>query len=215
MTATARRRAVHVDCAEAVDLRVRYGRPTIATVEVERPEGSERVTTEIVVRDLLIVGLGDSVASGEGNPDRPIALADHGFCFRQLAGSERTEYFRPSRAGFRGDRSCDAGGARRGVESPLGTLAQFRLPPLALQLSAAHRASAGRREPADRRDVRAAGLHRERRSMPGFSTPKPRARSIAGPAAVRHRSRRSSHGCRPLLDTARKRIPRAISTSCC
>ena len=101
--------AVHVDCAEPIDLRVRYGRPTIATVEVDRPEGSERVTTEILVRDLLVVGLGNSVASGEGNPDRPIALADQGFCFRQLSGSERTEYFRPSRAGFRGDRSCEAG----------------------------------------------------------------------------------------------------------
>jgi len=96
-------------CAEPIDLRVRYGRPTIATVEVGLAEGSEHVTTKILVRDLLIVGLGDSVASGEGNPDRPIALADQGFCFRQFSGSERTEYFRPSRAGFRGDRSCEAG----------------------------------------------------------------------------------------------------------
>jgi len=30
---------------------------------------------EIRVRDIFIAGLGDSIASGEGNPDRPIALA--------------------------------------------------------------------------------------------------------------------------------------------
>jgi len=100
---------VNTDCDEPINLHARYGRPTIATVEVSRPEGNERVTREIMVRDLLIVGLGDSVASGEGNPDRPIALADEGFCFRQLSGSERLEYFRPVRAGFKGDRSCEGG----------------------------------------------------------------------------------------------------------
>ena len=34
----------------------------------------------------LIAGLGDSIASGEGNPDRPIALSDEGFCFRSYIG---------------------------------------------------------------------------------------------------------------------------------
>jgi hypothetical protein len=100
---------VDADCAEPINVHARYGRPMIATVDVSRPEGGERITGEIMVRDLLIAGLGDSVASGEGNPDRPIALADEGFCFRQLSGSERLEYFRPARAGFKGDRSCEAG----------------------------------------------------------------------------------------------------------
>ena len=43
-----------------------------------------------MVRDILIAGLGDSIASGEGNPDRPVALSDDGFCFRSyLGGPER------------------------------------------------------------------------------------------------------------------------------
>ncbi|MBA4038621.1 MAG: hypothetical protein C0480_28870, partial [Bradyrhizobium sp.] len=62
------------DCAEPVNLRVRYGRATVATADISSAEGNQRATTEISVRDIFIAGLGDSVASGEGNPDRPIAL---------------------------------------------------------------------------------------------------------------------------------------------
>src|ERR1700675_1758833 len=95
------------DCAEPVNLRARYGRTTVATVEVSSgPEAPQRLATEIVVRDILIAGLGDSIASGEGNPDRPIALSDEGFCFRSyLVG---TQYYRPSRAGYKGGRACEA-----------------------------------------------------------------------------------------------------------
>src|SRR3982074_1998326 len=76
------------DCAEPVNLRVRYGRPTIATVEVSSgSEAPQRVSTEIMVRDFFIPRLGDSIASGEGNPDRPIALSEQGFCFRYYLGS--------------------------------------------------------------------------------------------------------------------------------
>src|SRR5204863_3340587 len=65
------------DCAEPVNLRVRYGRTTMATVEVSSgSDATQRVSTEIAVRDIFIAGLGDSIASGEGNPDRPVALAD-------------------------------------------------------------------------------------------------------------------------------------------
>lgn len=97
-----------VPCREEVKLSVRYGRPTIAAVGITRPDGSvDSASTEIRVRDLLVAGLGDSVAAGEGNPDRPIALADEGFCFRRFLGSGLSEYFRPSRAGFDGDKACD------------------------------------------------------------------------------------------------------------
>src|SRR3982075_2664722 len=76
------------DCAEPVNLRARYGRATVATVEVSSGlEAPQRVATEIMVRDIFIAGLGDSIASGEGNPDRPIALADEGFCFRYYLGT--------------------------------------------------------------------------------------------------------------------------------
>jgi lysophospholipase L1-like esterase len=98
-----------LDCAEPVNLRARYGRATVATVEVSSgPDAPQRVTTEIRVRDIFIAGLGDSIASGEGNPDRPIALSDDGFCFRSYLGTAAAQYYRPSRAGYKGGRACEA-----------------------------------------------------------------------------------------------------------
>jgi hypothetical protein len=97
------------DCAEPVNLRVRYGRQTVATVDISSgSEAPQRISTEIRVRDIFIAGLGDSIASGEGNPDRPIALADEGFCFRYYLGSATAQYYRPSRAGYKGGRACEA-----------------------------------------------------------------------------------------------------------
>jgi lysophospholipase L1-like esterase len=97
------------DCTEPVNLRARYGRPTVATVDVSSgPEPPQRFSTEIMVRDFFIAGLGDSVASGEGNPDRPIALSDEGFCFRDYLGTAAAQYYRPSRAGYKGGRACEA-----------------------------------------------------------------------------------------------------------
>ena len=60
------------------------------------------------MRDIFIAGLGDSVASGEGNPDRPVALSDEGFCFRSYLGAAYAQYYRPSRAGYKGGRACEA-----------------------------------------------------------------------------------------------------------
>ena len=97
------------DCAEPVNLRVRYGRTTRASVDIASgPGATQRLSAEIAVRDIFIAGLGDSIASGEGNPDRAIALADDGFCFRSYLGTDRAEYYRPSRAGYKGGRACDA-----------------------------------------------------------------------------------------------------------
>jgi hypothetical protein len=103
--------AVTVGCGEEVNLRARYGKATLVTVDITPPGGTpSRATGEIEVRDLLIAGLGDSIASGEGDPDRPVALADDGFCFRNFISTGRPEYFRPGRVGFNGDKACD--GAR-------------------------------------------------------------------------------------------------------
>jgi lysophospholipase L1-like esterase len=96
------------DCAEPVNLRARYGRLTAATVEVSSAEAPQKVAAEIMVRDIFIAGLGDSIASGEGNPDRPIALSDEGFCFRSYLGTASAQYYRPSRAGYKGGRACEA-----------------------------------------------------------------------------------------------------------
>ncbi|MCC8942746.1 hypothetical protein H8A99_41645 [Bradyrhizobium sp. Arg68] len=95
------------DCNEPINLRVRYGRTTVTTVDVASgAAANQRVSTEIAVRDVFIAGLGDSIASGEGNPDRAIALSDEGFCFRSYLGG--AQYYRPSRAGFKGGRACEA-----------------------------------------------------------------------------------------------------------
>ncbi len=97
------------DCAEPVNLRVRYGKQTVATVEVSSgSDPTQKISTEIQVRDIFIAGLGDSIASGEGNPDRAIALSDEGFCFRYYLGSASAQYYRPSRAGYKGGRACEA-----------------------------------------------------------------------------------------------------------
>ena len=97
------------DCAEPVNLRVRYGLQTVASVEVSSGETSpQKLSTEIRVRDFFIAGLGDSIASGEGNPDRAIGLAEEGFCFRYYFSSAIAQYYRPSRAGYKGGRACEA-----------------------------------------------------------------------------------------------------------
>src|SRR5579862_2770731 len=100
-------RNMSASCDTEVALRARFGRTTIATVDIPLSDGTaQRVVTEIAVRDLLIAGLGDSIAAGEGNPDRAVEL-EGGFCFRRFVGGG--QYFRPSRAGFTGDRSCEVG----------------------------------------------------------------------------------------------------------
>jgi lysophospholipase L1-like esterase len=97
------------DCNEPINLRVRYGKQTVASVDVSSGDATGRhLSTEIKVRDILIAGLGDSIASGEGNPDRAVALADEGFCFRNYLGTASAQYYRPSRAGYTGGRACEA-----------------------------------------------------------------------------------------------------------
>ena len=87
-------------CAEEVRVRLRYGKPTIAAVGITHANGSiDNATIEIQVRDLLIAGLGDSVAAGEGNPDKPIALADDGFCFRRFVSLFSFDEFHMERTG--------------------------------------------------------------------------------------------------------------------
>jgi hypothetical protein len=97
-------------CEGEIILRVPYGRITVATVDIPLGDGTaQRVVAEIAVRDVLIAGLGDSIAAGEGNPDKAVEL-EGGFCFKRfLRGSAGGQYFRPSRAGYGDDRSCENG----------------------------------------------------------------------------------------------------------
>lgn len=60
------------DCSEPVLLEIPY--PTGATIGVYRDE--RRIAeTRLQVRDLFVVGIGDSFGSGEGNPDVPVRFA--------------------------------------------------------------------------------------------------------------------------------------------
>jgi len=101
---------VSADCGASVATRLPYSKPTTVTVDIAAPgEAVRRASADIAVRDLLIAGLGDSIASGDGNPDRPVVLSDEGFCFRRFATVGGSEYFRPGRMGFSGDKACDGG----------------------------------------------------------------------------------------------------------
>ena len=101
-------RQMNAACDAEVRVRVPYGRTTVATVDIPLGDGTaQRAVTEIAVHDLLIAGLGDSIAAGEGDPDQAIRL-EGGFCFRRFGGGQ---YYRPGRAGFTGDRSCENGPA--------------------------------------------------------------------------------------------------------
>jgi hypothetical protein len=102
-------RQVEAPCDDEVRIRVAYGKTTNATLDIALPDGTaQRVVSEIAVRDVLIAGMGDSIAAGEGNPDRAIRLSDEGFCFRRFLGGSFSEYFRPGRTGYSGNRSCAA-----------------------------------------------------------------------------------------------------------
>ena len=54
-------RDINAACNEEIKVRVRYGRPTLAGVDIVLPGGTaQRLVNEIQVRDVLIAGLGDS-----------------------------------------------------------------------------------------------------------------------------------------------------------
>jgi hypothetical protein len=96
-------------CDQEIRLRIPSGRTTIAWVDIPLGDGTaQRVSTPIAVRDILIAGLGDSIAAGEGNPDQAVEL-ESGFCFRRFLSGGFSQYFRPSRAGYDDDRSCENG----------------------------------------------------------------------------------------------------------
>ena len=70
--AQGRGKAITKLCSEPLRLDVPY--PGGLTVKVE-VGGQEVATSELKVSDLLIVGMGDSFGSGEGNPDVPVRFS--------------------------------------------------------------------------------------------------------------------------------------------
>ena len=100
-------RRAEAACDEEVKLRVAYGRTTVVSVDIALEDGTaQRVVTDIAVRDLLIAGMGDSIAAGDGNPDRAVRLSDEGFCYQRFLGGSFGEFYRPGREGFKGNKSC-------------------------------------------------------------------------------------------------------------
>ena len=65
--------AATLPCNQPVELDIPY--PGGARVSVEIG-GRQVADTRVVVSDLFIVGLGDSFASGEGNPDAPVRFSN-------------------------------------------------------------------------------------------------------------------------------------------
>jgi hypothetical protein len=99
-----RPRQVNSACDDEVKARLVSSRPTVASVDIVLLDGTAlRLVSEIQVRDVLVAGMGDSIAAGEGNPDQPVRLSEQGFCFKRFGGGE---YYRPGRAGFSGNKSC-------------------------------------------------------------------------------------------------------------
>ena len=87
-------RQLSASCDEEVNCAVRYGRTTVATVDIPLGDGTaQRAVAEIAVRDLLIAGLGNSIAAGEGDPDNAVQL-EGGFCFKRFLSGGRS--FRPT-----------------------------------------------------------------------------------------------------------------------
>src|SRR5262249_47748469 len=97
-------RQFNAPCTEEINLPVRSSKTTTASVDIVLPDvTAQRLMSDNLVRDALIAGMGDSIACGEGNPDRAVRLSDEGFCFKRFSG---VEYYRPGRAGFSGNKAC-------------------------------------------------------------------------------------------------------------
>jgi len=156
-----------------------------------------------MVRDISS-RLGDSIASGEGNPDRPIALSDEVFA-SSYSGQAGAQYYR--RAAAISGRACE-----------LLTAAGMAAPERALFNSACHRCCTAItrtrwRSPCNirtSRDLPAARLHR--RTIPdGCSAPTgagmPADENPQAPAWARQRT--IGESAKPLL--RKRRQPNAIS----
>ena len=111
-----------------------------------RPRGGERRRSSC--SDLLIVGMGDSFASGEGNPDVPVRFSRE----RSADYGKRSSRQRPHR--LSGAHRPVEADRRQGLHRGERALDRSGLPPLALFASAARRAAARPRGRPPRRDLR-------------------------------------------------------------
>ena len=191
-----RGKAVTLPCDTPVQLEVPYPGGAWISVEIG---GSQVAETAARVTDLFVVGMGDSFASGEGNPDVPVRFspertAEYG------VGSNNAPL-----VGLSGPHRRLEGDRRPQVHRGERALAGPGLPPLALLAPAAGRAAARRRGPAPRRDVR-------RRRLLGRGDdvrPLPRATRATSGCPTRRTCRRSR------LSPRRSAAARARATTTC
>ena len=88
------------NCRETIVERAGVLQPSTISVAAKNAAGrTAQGSITVQVRDVLIVGMGDSIASGEGNPMKPVALSDQGFCFRRaLDIFSSSKFYLPGRA---------------------------------------------------------------------------------------------------------------------
>ena len=90
---------IKAPCDQAIAAEIPW--PDGATVSVN-VAGERPISLDVKVKDLLIVGLGDSFASGEGNPDVPVTLS----------GDSAEDNYYPKRQRY------DDGGSARWLDEP-------------------------------------------------------------------------------------------------
>ena len=213
-------RSYNGPCGEEVRIRLAAGKPTVVTVDAAVPDGPpQRATTEIVVRDLLIAGLGELGRGGRRQSGPAGRAVRRGLLLPPLhhRGAQRILPAGPRRLQRRPHLRERARGKRpRGVERARRALAEPGVPPLALRLSVAHRVGARGREPACRGDVPAARLHRgvdrQRRAL---LAARARAQLHHQPAMPEHGAG-AGHAAAAISHRARGADGRiACSISCC
>lgn len=93
---------VRLSCAEAPSLRVVVPYPGGVELTVSLPDGGGSASERIEVTDLMVVGLGDSFSSGEGNPEIPVRFRDSDFPVGQanVLRQDRTRPDRPYNPNF-------------------------------------------------------------------------------------------------------------------
>ena len=224
-----RGKAVTLPCDTPVQLDVPYPDGAWISVEIggrQVAEAAARVT------DLFIVGMGDSFASGEGNPDVPVRFSPDRTTDYGIGSNEAPLSGYPARIGdWQDDRRQEVHRGERALAGP-------GLPSLALFPPAAGRAAARRRGPAPRRDVRGLRLlgrgddvrpvPASTRATSGCPTRRTCRRSRPSPRRSAAARARATTTCpRPITSTAgspssraawcsevRRRARRARSTCC-
>jgi hypothetical protein len=155
-------------CSEEILVRVAYSHVTHVQlfVAAAAESGPPTATTDVNVRDVLIVGLGDSTAAGDGNPDRHWLLLWPLPKKRHLVPAEPRRLQRQSCLRQRPHR-------RHKLDEATRTLDECRMSSFSLQLSTPTCAGAGNRKPASRRHLHTPRLYRRYNSV---GNPRPAAR---------------------------------------